>query len=157
MITIDLPQYKKPIEIENLMLDYNGTLAIDGVLIPKVEEMLIEISKKLNIYIITADTFGLVKAQLKNIPCNLKILESTNQSEAKLNFLNSINSSKTICIGNGFNDSLMLKNSIIGISVIQKEGASVNAINSADIVCFSIIDALELINNPLRIKATLRN
>jgi soluble P-type ATPase len=40
--------------------------------------------------------------------------------------------------------------------VIQKEGASARALMNADIVCNSIVDALELLTNPLRIVATLR-
>jgi soluble P-type ATPase len=50
----------------------------------------------------------------------------------------------------------MLKEAAIGIAIIQKEGASFQALNNADIVCTSIKDALELVENPIRIKATLR-
>jgi soluble P-type ATPase len=51
----------------------------------------------------------------------------------------------------------MLKNAALGIVVIQKEGATVKSLENADIVCNNIIDALELLKNPLRIIATLRH
>jgi soluble P-type ATPase len=50
----------------------------------------------------------------------------------------------------------MLEESILGIAVIQKEGASAKTVAAADIVVTSITDALELVLNPLRIAATLR-
>lgn len=157
MLRINLPQLKSQIEIENLMLDFNGTMAKDGMLLPNVKKVINEISKMLKIHIVTADTFGSIETQVKDIDCILHIVEPQNQAIAKLNYLQSINPDRTICIGNGFNDELMLKESKIGIAVVQAEGASIFAIKSSDIVCFSIVDALELIINPLRLVATLRN
>ena len=62
-----------------------------------------------------------------------------------------------IAIGNGLNDALMLKCAALGIVVLQKEGASVKTLLSADLVCNNIIDALELLTKPKRISASLRN
>ena len=76
--------------------------------------------------------------------------------QQKNDFIHSLGKDKIIAIGNGANDALMLKNAALGIALIQKEGACSNTLFSADIVCTSIIDALELIKNPLRIAATLR-
>lgn len=50
----------------------------------------------------------------------------------------------------------MLKAAEIGVCVINEEGASSKSIISADIICKSIIDAFELLENPKRIIATLR-
>ena len=50
----------------------------------------------------------------------------------------------------------MLKKSVLGIALIQGEVASVMTVQSADIVCICIIDALDLLINPVRIVATLR-
>lgn len=157
MLEIILPQYENKILIENLMLDYNGTLAKDGILLPNIDKLLLNLSDILNIHIVTANTYKTIENRVKDIPCKLEILKSNNQAEAKLKYLKSLNPDKSICIGNGFNDSLMLKEAKIGIAVIQGEGASTAAIRSADIVCFNIYEALELITNPLRIVATLRN
>ncbi|MEE3719778.1 hypothetical protein V2H45_23835 [Tumidithrix elongata RA019] len=51
----------------------------------------------------------------------------------------------------------MLKESVLGIALIQKEGGSVEASIDADIVSNSILDALDLLQNPKRLIATLRS
>ena len=68
-----------------------------------------------------------------------------------------LNPLTVIGIGNGRNDMLMIKAAAIGIVVIQKEGAATETLAVADIVCTSVIDALEAINNPKSLMATLRN
>jgi soluble P-type ATPase len=50
----------------------------------------------------------------------------------------------------------MLKEAIIGIAVIQKEGLSYEALANSDLVFSSIIDALECLRYPIRLIASLR-
>jgi len=155
MINFNIPGREK-IEAKYLVLDYNGTLAIDGSLIKGVKELLNELSEKLSVHIITADTFGEVKKEIEGVNCQIKILEGENQHQQKAKFVEELGAMQTIAIGNGFNDSLMLKKAALGIVVLQREGASCVTIQNADILCVSIIDALELLKNTLRITATLR-
>jgi soluble P-type ATPase len=51
----------------------------------------------------------------------------------------------------------MLKEAVLGIAVILTEGAAVETVVAADVVCTSINAALELLKNPLRLAATLRS
>lgn len=155
MIEIDIPGIRK-IYAEHLVLDYNGTVAEDGKLIPGVAGILNFISDNLEIHVITADTFGNSKSELSGIKCTLDIIGKGDQQKQKLDFIESLGPEKVISIGNGFNDLLMLKESALGIAVIQKEGAAAKTLAAADIVVTSIIDALEFMLNPLRIAATLR-
>ena len=155
MITINLPR-KESIVLEHLVLDYNGTLAIDGNIIEGVKELLNELSEKIKIHVVTADTFGKVKENLKDVNCQVLIISSEIEYIEKVSYIEDLDEEKVIAIGNGRNDSLLLKEAMIGIAVIQKEGVSFKTLMNADIVCTSIIDALELIKNPLRITATLR-
>jgi soluble P-type ATPase len=60
-------------------------------------------------------------------------------------------------MGNGKNDCLMPTASALGVAVIQGEGASFETLASADVVCTDIRFALSLLNNPLRLIATLRS
>jgi soluble P-type ATPase len=62
-----------------------------------------------------------------------------------------------VSIGNGRNDQLMLKASALGIAVILAEGIAAETLLASDVVCTSIIDALDLLRNPLRLTATLRS
>ena len=68
-----------------------------------------------------------------------------------------LNGRKTICVGNGYNDIPMFKESILTIAVIEGEGACGKLLLNADIVTRSIIDAIEIILNENKVKATLRN
>jgi soluble P-type ATPase len=155
MITIETPGIKK-LEAEHLVLDYNGTLAIDGKLIVGIRSLLAKLSGQIKIHILTADTFGTSKQELSEITCELEIIEKDMQDVHKEIYVDQLGREKVIAIGNGANDALMLAAAGLGILVIQKEGASVRALMNADIVCNSIVDALELLTNPLRIVATLR-
>ena len=146
-----------PLEIKNILIDYNGTLALDGILIPGVEEILNDLSERFNIHVITADTFGSAGSQLKNVRCSFIRLGDQNQSEAKLRYLNGLGKDITSCIGNGKNDRLMLKESVLGISVIQREGAFTGTVIVSDIVMPDIISALELFRNEKRLIATMRD
>lgn len=54
------------------------------------------------------------------------------------------------------NDRRMLKIARLGIAVTEGEGCAVEAMLAADIHVRSAIDGLDLLLNPVRVKATLR-
>jgi len=155
MITVDIPNYKK-IDLKHLVLDYNGTIAVNGVLISGVRELLDIISDRLDVHVITADTFGKIDPELTQLNVKVTVIAEKNQDQAKLDYINSLGSSKTVCIGNGSNDHLMLSDSVLGIGVIHEEGAAVKAILAADIICKDILHALRLLTSTKRLIATLR-
>ena len=155
MISLSIPGFKN-IQLNYLVLDFNGTLAVDGKLLNGVGEKLNELAAQLEIHVITADTFGEAKTQLKNINCKLKIIDDSEQLSQKLDFIKQLGADNVVAVGNGRNDALMLKHAALGIGLIQEEGASIETILSADVVCKNILDALNLLTNPLRLKATLR-
>ena len=156
MITIDIPDFQKVL-VKHLVLDFNGTIANNGVIITGVKERLKLLAKDVTIHIITADTFGHAGDQLKKVDCNIVVLKGDNQQRQKANYIAEIGKENVIAIGNGRNDALMLKDAAIGIIVIQQEGASKEAFDNSDIICSNIINALDLVSNPLRMKASLRN
>ena len=63
MIEIDIPGFRE-VRLSDLVCDYNGTLAADGTLLPDVAGALSRLAANLRIHVITADTFGTVRAQL---------------------------------------------------------------------------------------------
>lgn len=156
MIEVNIPGYKT-LQLEYLVLDHNGTLAVDGILMPGVKECLEKLSNNLKIYVVTADTFGKARSQLEGVSCELTILPEGSQDTGKLQFIKQLGSERTVCMGNGRNDRLMLKEAALGIAVILEEGAAVDTLTSADVVCAGIVSALELLLNPLRLTATLRS
>ncbi len=156
MIEISVPGYGD-IRIEHLVFDYNGTLATDGKLMRGVRPRLYALSNVLTLHVVTADTFGIARDELERIPCSLHILPSEEQVEAKRSFVISLGQTTVASFGNGRNDSGLLESSRIGVAVIQAEGLAVESLVRADIVCTSILDALDLFQNPKRLVATLRS
>lgn len=142
--------------IEHIVIDYNGTLAIDGKLIDGVADYLKKLMEKYTIHVITADTFKKVEQELKPFDIKLTIIKNGHERQQKLMYVEQLGKDKCITIGNGSNDVLMLSKSVISIAVIQNEGASFEALQAAKIVCNSIFDAFDLCLNPLRVIATLR-
>lgn len=156
MIDIDIPGYQRLV-LEHLVLDYNGTLALDGEVIPGVKSALRSLATRLTIHIVTADTFGKVTAHLSDLPCEIKTLSGDQQDVQKRHFVERLGADRTATIGNGRNDRLMLETAAMGIAVILAEGASAQTVTSADVVCTSILEALSLFDHPLRLVATLRS
>lgn len=156
MLSLEIPGYG-PLTFEHLVLDYNGTLAVDGILLPGVKAALNALAEDLTVHVVTADTFGLAGKGLEGVNCRLTVLAAGRQDQAKADLVRRLGADRTVSIGNGRNDSLMLAASRLGIAVILAEGASVVSLNAADIVCTDIVAALELMMHPLRLTATLRS
>lgn len=156
MIAIDIPGWRL-LELKHLVLDYNGTLALDGVLLPGVAEALTSLASSLQIHVVTADTFGQAKAQLAGVPVELSIAPLQAQTDWKRQFVRDLDADGVVAIGNGRNDSKMLAAAALGIALIQREGAAAVTVASADVLCSSIFDALALLQNPKRLTATLRS
>ncbi|MBM4310400.1 MAG: ATPase P [Deltaproteobacteria bacterium] len=155
MINLEIPGCE-PLAIEHLVLDYNGTLALDGRLLPGVAQCLQTLSARLAIHVLTADTFGSCASELQALPLTLSVVPSTQQDEHKKNYVEVLGSHACVCIGNGRNDCLMLECAAVGIAVIQQECAAAVALRCADIIAPDILSALGLLQNPLRLAATLR-
>ena len=156
MIQVDIPGYRL-LQLEHLVMDYNGTLAVDGCLEDGVRQAFEDLSTRLAIHVITADTFGLAAEQLRDSPVNLSVLPPDQQDVAKQDYVNRLGRNTTVAVGNGRNDRLMLQTAELGIAVILREGAAAVSLAAADIVCVGILSALELLLHPLRLTATLRS
>jgi len=155
MIEINIPDFGH-LRLAHLVLDYNGTLAFDGRLISGVANLLERLAEHLRIHIITADTFGSVQQAFAGSDFTVHVLPPGREEEGKAEYLRRLGSMSSICIGNGRNDRLMLKEAGLGIAVLQQEGAALQALLAADIVIPRIVDALDLLLHPKRITATLR-
>ncbi len=156
MIEIDIPGFGI-LRLEYLVLDYNGTIAVDGQPVQGVKERLIALARHVEIHVLTADTFGGVEKKLSDIPCKIHVLPVEAQDKGKMEYVDRLGADRAVCIGNGRNDVIMLKKAALGIAVLQDEGAVASAVLSADIVVTDILFALDLITNHMRLTATLRS
>ncbi len=156
MVSIDIPG-KGKMKIENVVFDFNGTIAYDGNIKDGVREKIKNLKEMgINIYILTADTYNQATEQCKDLPVTLEIFDVDNAALSKREIVKKIDSKLTMTIGNGNNDVEMFEESILSVAVVGDEGCSVKAIFAADIITNNIDDAIDLVLNPHRIKATLR-
>ena len=156
VLEITIPGGPDALHLEHLVLDFNGTLACDGVLLGGVAELLQRLSSQLALHVVTGDTFGRAREALSGLPCRLVILEAAGQSEAKRQYVERLGADTVACIGNGRNDRLMMEVAALGIAVMQAEGASPQTLLAADVVTGDVRVALDLLLHPLRLAATLR-
>ncbi len=155
MIRVEIPGYGV-VEIKNLLLDYNGTLAVGGYVVAGVREILGQLATLVDIYVITADTFGSVQAELAGMPVKVTRISGKDERAEKLALVRQLGPQVTLAIGNGNNDALMLKESVIGIVIMGREGCAKSALDNADLLVGDTLCALEMLTNPDRLKATLR-
>jgi len=155
MIEINIPGWGD-MEIENIVLDLNGTIATDGRIPPEVKEKIGSLADKVKIYILTADTQGMANEETKNMNVELVKIIEEDSNQGKFEFFKTLDLERTVAVGNGNNDQMILKEAGLGIAVLGEEGLSVSVIKNADIVVKDISDALDLFLKPKRLIATLR-
>lgn len=154
VMTADIPGRGR-LEIAHLVLDLNGTLAVDGVVTDTVLERLRKLSRAVQVHVITADTFG-TAATLRGLGVHVQVLEPGDQIEAKAALVRTLGASHTAAVGNGANDEGMVREAAVGIAIVGPEGASARTVLAADVVVACIEDALDLLLIPKRLIATLR-
>ncbi len=155
MIELTIPG-RGPLRIEHLVTDVNGTLAVDGILIDGLSKRITSLRDRLKIHMLTADTHGRqasIDGQL-----NLKAIrvQPGDEAGAKAGFIRSLGADTVVAIGQGANDAEMLKAAALGICVMSQEGIAVETLVSADLVVPDIFAAFDLLENPVRIVASLR-
>jgi len=153
--TIEIPYYKT-LQLEHVVLDYNGTIAKDGQLKVEVKTLLPTLCEGYTVHVITADTFGSVKAQMEGFNVTVTVLQTDNHTAEKAAYIDRLGKINCVAIGNGNNDSNMLQNAILGIAIIGDEGCATPTLLQSDISCSCIEDALQLLVNEKRLIATLR-
>lgn len=141
------------LRLEHLLLDVNGTLTNRGALVDGVAERLAALAGTLEIHLLSADTFGTLAQVAGALGARARLVAS---GEEKADVVGELGSARCAAIGNGANDAAMLHAAALGIVVIGPEGAAGGAVSSADVVCASILDALDLLLDERALAATLR-
>ncbi len=154
MISIERPG-QDHLEIDFILIDFEGTLASDRRVHPKAKDKINLLSKRAQIYILTKGEKELVEERLRKVRAELTYLQEAGASQQKLDLLRRLGASRTIAIGNGVDDASMIEEAALGVCILSKEGTCSETMKKADLVFMNILDALDFLLKPLRQKATL--
>lgn len=152
MIRLKIPA-REVIELHHAVFDLNGTLAIDGKLIPGVPDRLRKLSETLTLHILTAGTHGNIAELEKLLGLAFQLV---NSGEEKVQYVEQLDPRTVIAFGNGTNDAGMLRLAAIGVAILGAEGLSLRTLREADLLVRSPLDAVDLMLRPKRLVATLR-
>lgn len=155
MIELNLPG-RGIIKISHLVCDVNGTLALDGRLVEGVLRSINALRDRLEIHLVTANTHGQQIYIDHQLSVKAHILEPGDEVNQKAAYIDALGAQTVAAIGQGANDAEMLRKAALGICILSREGTAVNTLLAADLVVPDIISALELLEKPLRLIATLR-
>ncbi|GAW92060.1 HAD family hydrolase [Calderihabitans maritimus] len=157
MLRINIPG-RKDIILKYLVLDMNGTIAIEGHISEETISQINTLAEKLEVFVLTADTFGKAREACSSINAKLVIMDPARPGgQTKAEFVEKLGAEFTAALGNGYNDRLMLKKAALGILVLEEEGCSAHSLLAADVVVRNIRDGLNLLLKPKRLVATLRD
>jgi len=154
-IHLDIPGWES-LELEQLVLDVNGTVALDGEVLPGVAERLAVLSASLVTYLVTADTHGRAAEIAERLRVRLTYIEAGDEAGQKQALVERLGAERVVAVGNGANDAEMLAAAAVGIAVLGPEGLATVTLRAADVVVVRIEDALDLLLRPQRLVATLR-
>lgn len=155
MLTIEIPSHGT-LELRHLALDMNGTLALDGRLLPGVAERIERLRETLVVSLISADTHGGLAENAARLGAQAVRLGPGNEAAQKAEWVASLGAEAVAAIGNGANDADMLRAAALGIAVLGEEGLATPCLLAADLVAPSITAALDMLIFPRRLVATLR-
>ena len=151
MITIEIPGYRT-LYLQNLLLDYNGTIALDG----EIPEPVRKLSEEVDIYVLTADTHGTAAQICADLPVTIRTFPTGAAMQEKHRILRELGEDSCAAMGNGRNDLLMCRDAALSVAVIGPEGAHGRLLSDADVCVTSINDGLDLLLKPKRLIASLR-
>ncbi len=146
---------QEPLEINFILLDFEGTLASDRRVHPKAKDKVNLLSKRAKIYILTTEKKELVEETLRKVKAEIIYLTEGESSQKKSDLVRQLGASRTVVVGNGADDGPMIAEAGFGICVVGKGGAFAEAVKNADVVFMDILDALDFLLKPLRQRATL--
>jgi P-type E1-E2 ATPase len=155
MIELNIPGHLT-LYLKHLVLDVNGTLAVDGVLIAGVAKRIASMRDRLEIHLLTADTHGKQALIDEQLGLTATRIQADNESFQKAAYVHKLGSQSVAAIGQGTNDHLMLKEAALGISILSIEGLNTQTLLASQLIIPDINAALDLFEKPLRLIASLR-
>lgn len=153
MIEFEIPN-RGHYTIHHVVFDVNGTLATDGNMTDDVPQLIQALREYVDVHLLTADTHG--KQHFIDEQLGMKAHIIMHGAEEKAGIVREIGGDVVVAIGNGTNDVPMMEEACLSIAVLGREGLSTQALRVADVLVQDVRDAINMLLNPDRLRATLR-
>jgi soluble P-type ATPase len=153
LMSLRIPLPTGEVLLEAAVFDVNGTLTDRGRLLGGVVERMSQLGTVLRIQLVSSDTYGTLDDVAAELGLDARRVQDGTE---KVSVLHSLGADTCVAVGNGHNDRLVLAEAALGIAVLGPEGSAQTALASADLVCPSILVALDLLLDPTALAATLR-
>lgn len=156
------------LHVKAICSDYTGTLSCRGRLIRGVERRIHQLSRIIDIHVVTSDTRRIACRELESltkrgcVTLNDKIPRDVCHDEFKDKYLRELGLDlrDVVVFGNGRNDALWLKAvkdaQGLAVAVDVGEGCAAEAMSNATIFMSGITNALDLLLDTKRVIGTLR-
>ena len=159
-ILIDIPGFGDR-AITIVICDYTGTLSCRGRLTPSVKELLSELRTRVDLHILTSDSYGTADSELMGIAVPHHLRKEVGQHDTeKREYAKQFALAHVAAFGNGNNDRQLLKrvkeSGGLAIAVDNGEGCAIDAVMNSHLMIVGAGHALNLLLKPQACKATLR-
>ena len=144
------------IQLQHLVCDINGTLALEGQRLPGLAAAVPRLKDRPTIHLLTADSYGSAEEIGRCLGLPVQRISDAATPDAKVAYVDSLGAEGVVAISQSANDAGLLAMAPIGIAVLSQEGLSRAALQAADLLVPDIMSALELLERPLRMVASLR-
>lgn len=153
---IFIPGDESPLQLDSLILDLNGTLAVRGKVVDGVKERIDEIRRRdlLKMFLFTGDTQGNGARIAAELGLDIRI---TKNADEKRDEALKLGADTCATIGNGRIDAKLFQAVRLRIATLQAEGVHTETLRHADVVIPTITDALDLFLDEKIMIATLRH
>jgi P-type E1-E2 ATPase len=155
MIELNIPG-RGVLQLEHLVSDVNGTLALDGQLPEGLARSVRNLRDRLTIHLLTADTHGRQYVIDQQLGSQAVRIQPGEEARQKADYVRRLGAERVVAMGQGANDAEMLREAALGICILSREGVAVETLQAADVLATDIFAALELLEKPLRLVASLR-
>jgi len=127
VICLDIPG-RGILDLKHLVLDLNGTIALDGEVLVGVPERLVALLEKLHIHLVTADTQGRAAVIAEQLQVKLVLMTPGDEADQKRALVERLGAERVVAIGNGANDAWTLQAAALEVAVLGSEGLAVEAL-----------------------------
>ena len=133
MIIIEIPG-REPLRIDHVVLDYNGTVAVDGLLLKGAGERISRLREHVKVHVLTR--------QCEPLGVEVRTFPREGAAGCKEEIVRGLEGG-VACLGNGFNDIQMFDAARLSIAVLEREGMCAALLGHAAVVVRSIGPASE--------------